>query len=258
MTAEFKSWRSFQVFSYHLQRQFRYIRESEAEEFLETVLATSHDRRETIPRGQLVWRAQLGHDVRPLMESGEAIAEEPTPYAPERMTPPADRAKEGRVNPKGIPCLYVATHRDTAIVEVRPWKGLLVSVGHFQILRELKVINCVSDEIRHPIYFREPSPQQRARAIWSHIDQAFSTPVTPDDTLADYVPTQVLAELFKSKGFDGIAYRSAFGSGHNIALFDLKVAALRHCALFEIADVKLDAREATNPYFIIDKPPKSD
>ncbi|WP_424666577.1 RES family NAD+ phosphorylase [Candidatus Binatus sp.] len=57
------------------------------------------------------------------------------------MVPLSDRAREGRVNPKGIPCLYLATHKDTALSEVRPGKGSLISVAQFQTCRDLTIIN---------------------------------------------------------------------------------------------------------------------
>ena len=43
-----------------------------------------------------------------------------------------------------------------------------------------------------------------------------------------------MAELFKTNGFDGIAYRSWLGPGHNVALFDLGAANLSSCAPFEV------------------------
>lgn len=74
-------------------------------------------------------------------------------------------------------------------------------------------------------------------AVWRDIDRAFSEPVTAADDHADYAAIQFLAELFRHNGFDGIAYRSAFGPGHgssissnpplcyhNIALFDVNAA----------------------------------
>jgi RES domain-containing protein len=33
---------------------------------------------------------------------------------------------EGRANPRGIPVLYLATHRETALAEVRPWIGAVI------------------------------------------------------------------------------------------------------------------------------------
>ncbi|MFL6450471.1 MAG: RES domain-containing protein [Bryobacteraceae bacterium] len=58
------------------------------------------------------------------------------------------------------------------------------------------------------------------------MSQAFSTPVTRDGSLADYAPTQILAELFKLKGYDGIRHKSLLneGKGTNLALFDIDSA----------------------------------
>jgi len=57
-----------------------------------------------------------------------------------------------------------------------------------------------------------------------------------------------LAELFKSKGFDGIAYRSSLGPGHNLALFDLTLAKQVNCFLFEAKKVSIEFDEAGRPY----------
>ncbi|MBD9455904.1 RES family NAD+ phosphorylase [Rhizobium sp. RHZ02] len=52
--------------------------------------------------------------------------------------------------------------------------------------------------------------------------QAFSTPADRSDDAAEYAPTQILAELFRSLGYDGVAYKSAFGEeGDNIAIFNI-------------------------------------
>jgi len=41
-----------------------------------------------------------------------------------------------------------------------------------------------------------------------------------------YVPTQMLAEAFRIKGFDGIQYKSHLGDGMNIVVFDLSALAI--------------------------------
>lgn len=97
---------------------------------------------------------------------------------------------------------------------------------------------------------KEPPPKDREQSVLNHIDKAFAKPVNPSDDIADYVPTQIIAELFKSEGFDGITYRSSLGDGHNIALFDLDVAELINCFLFEVKSVKFNFDEAANPYFV--------
>lgn len=166
------------------------------------------------------------------------------------MKPLKAEAKEGRANPKGIPYLYTSNRKEIAIAEVRPWLGALLSVGQFKITRDLLIINCSMNENKHIFYLEEPDPQEREKAVWSDIDRAFSRPVSMNDSSADYVPTQILAELFKAEGFDGIAYRSAFGEGFNIAIFDIDVAELINCFLFEVKDIKLNFKEAASPYFV--------
>ena len=71
-----------------------------------------------------------------------------------------------------------------------------------------------------------------------------------DDT-AEYVPTQILAELFRSKGYDGVAYKSAFGAdGYNIALFKIDSAVQLNCFLYKATKIDFDFSESANPNFI--------
>ena len=248
---EFKSWRSYWTFEWATKRQRRYVRDGDTEEFLATVRSTAEKRMETIPAERFLWRAQLGHAWEPLHQDGEYIDDVPTPFPPERMKPLPDRAVEGRANPKGIPYLYLATNRDTALAEVRPWIGSLVSVGQFKTLRPLRVVNCASDHKGSRVYVGgEPSPDVRERHVWLDIDRAFARPVTPSDDVADYVPTQILAELFTANGFDGVAYRSALGPGHNVALFDVGAAEILNCFVWEAKCVSLEFAEAATPYFL--------
>ena len=81
--------------------------------------------------------------------------------------------------------------------------------------------------------------------MWTHIDQAFSEPVTHSDDHVDYVPTQILAECFKKEGYDGILYRSKLSDrGVNVAFFDLDVATVeaRNIHLVQVTDVKIESK----------------
>ncbi len=237
----------------------RFTRSPDQAKFLDAVLATTIDKEQVVPTGSLVWRAQRGHCWRP----EESICQEvPCPYPPERMKPQRDRAAEGRANPKGIPCLYVATCECTAVAEVRPWIDDLVSVAQLKTTRELRLINCMTDDYRITIYPEEPDIPERRRAVWGDIDRAFSRPVALVDDLASYAPTQIMAEVFREHGFDGVAYRSSLGPPHNIALFDLDAADICNCSLGKIHGLNMDYRrqEATTQFFenaICTKPPSS-
>jgi RES domain-containing protein len=169
---------------------------------------------------------------------GMGDIEQDAAFGPLRMKPRRERANEGRANPKGVPCLYLANRSETAMSEVRPWVGALVSVAQFKTVKELKIVDC---SVLHGQYMKlayldrtfdahtstmsAPSPNEVDNIVWAAIDGAFSQPVTSADDYADYAPTQILAELFRSEGYDGLAYKSAFGEvGYNIALFDIDSA----------------------------------
>ena len=243
--SKFKSWRSYSNFAYRTRRQTRFIRTPEDQSFLRQVLQTSKSRVKELPKNTPLWRAQLGHTWRP--EPG--VGEVPAAHRPERMKPIEGCAAEGRANPKGIPVLYLATRQETAMSEVRPWLGSFVSCAQFRTTRPLRVVDFSVYQGRVVFYFDEPDDSEKEKAVWAQIGQAFSEPTTPSDGTADYVPTQVIAELFKTNGCDGIAYKSAFGDdGYNIALFNLADAELTACALHEAKSLKFCFLQNDNPY----------
>lgn len=247
---DFESWQSYSAFAYSVMRESRYIYDAQTRKFLDTVLMTSSKRKLEIPSESFFWRAQQGFVWQTINQDGEEF-DVPAPFMPERMKPLPNAAREGRVNPKGIPCLYLADNQETALAEVRPWVGSLVSIGRFQILKSLLLVDCsIKDEDTFRIYFAEPDAPERENAVWSEINGAFSKPINADDTTADYAPTQILAETFRSHGYDGLAYKSALGRGFNIALFDMNVAKLVGCSLYEVKKVSFEFSQASNSYVI--------
>jgi hypothetical protein len=266
----FVSWKDYQIFSRSVRIRNRYIRAPEENSFLEAVRATAKERIITVPAGWEFWRAQRGYCEGTVEQRYDEDQKVTIPaaraYPPDRMKPRPDQASEGRVNPKGIPCLYGATSRNTAVAEVRPWKGELVSVGKFSLCGSVKMIECLKyhDENKYHVLFntpvsnavfsntgemiggeQEPQKEDVAQNVWTCIDQAFSEPVTHSDDHADYVPTQILAEVFQKDGYDGIFYRSSLSDqGFNVAFFDLEVANVtqNNIYLFEVTDVKIDSQ----------------
>ena len=134
--------------------------------------------------------------------------------------------------------------------EVRPWLGTYISCALFRTTRPLYVVNCSTLKGRRIVhYFNEPDDCEKENAVWTQIGQAFSEPTTSGDKTADYVPTQIIAELFKTEGYDGIAYKSAFGDdGYNIALFDLADAKLTACTLHEAESLRFSFSEPIDTY----------
>jgi hypothetical protein len=245
----FRSADAYWHFARAVTRSTRYVRDSQTNEFLDTLVRQASDRVDVVPARSILWRAQRHHGWEPVRAGSEVVDEAPAPSPPERMKPLRDRAREGRANPKGIPYLYVSTHRETASAEVRPWIGSFVSVAQFRTARELRLVNCTEGS-KHKHFFGGTPPEYWDIAVWCDIDAAFSRPVTRTDEDPDYVPTQIVAEQFKVSGFDGVEYRSALGPGHNIVLFDLDAARLINCSLYELRGIAFDFHEYANPYFV--------
>ena len=201
--------------------------------------------------GTRLWRSQAGYvqGKLPITDNaGKQIRciDYPVPLVSERMKPLTDRAYEGRVNPKGIPCLYLSNDMNTSMTEVRPWIGSYVSVSEFEINTDLLLVDCSLDSKMPLITTPKGTPAERERMVWWMINFAFSQPVTRSDDTADYAPTQVIAEAFRQDGCDGLIYGSQLGTGRNIAVFDLKAATetvSRH--LYRVDNVKLEFTDCT-------------
>lgn len=115
------------------------------------------------------------------------------------------------------------------MTEVRPWIGSYVSVAQFIVLNDLSLVDCASDTrlpTIYPIGSSEPDKDKREKDVWWFVNQAFVEPVTRADDSADYAPTQILAEVFRKEGFDGIRYGSKLGNGMSVAVFDVSAAEL--------------------------------
>lgn len=127
---------------------------------------------------------------------------------------PSD-ATAGRTNREGVSVLYLASEVQTALMEIRPHPGHLVSVGGFRAKRNIRIARfdlpiadfCSSDD-RLDLF-----------ANIYHIDWLLRFPVIPEERHR-YAVTQLLADIFFRRGFDGITYRSSVGAGVNLCVFD--------------------------------------
>lgn len=232
---------AFLEFHREVSLRRRYLRSASGEQFLRAVAATCKDRIMKISQRETFWRAQVGHQW---IVEAEFKRRTRGPHPETRMRPLQDRAFEGRVNPKGIPCLYLATTREVAMSEVRPWLGSVVTVARFRVERELAVVDCSVFHGSEVPQIDSPTTADIEKAVWAHIDHAFSRPVTRSDNTAEYVATQILAEVFRSEGYDGIIYKSAFSAeGYNIALFDLGCARQIDSSIFEVVNANFEFEE---------------
>jgi len=249
-----EGWESYRQFAESVNAQLRYVRSELAERFLTNVRGSCDSRKVTIPKAKMFWRARLGCKEELVTDEHDDIAVshiEEQPYDRKDMKPISNWQTEGRANPRGIPYLYLATDMNTALAEVRPWIGATISVAQLKIQREISVIDCskhhAKDNLFDIVLDRNRSKED---GIWVAIDQAFATPVNKDDEAREYIPTQVIAEFFKSEGFDGIVYKSLLSNdGFNLALFNLNDAEVVYCALYQAASLRYEFQKGNSEYF---------
>jgi hypothetical protein len=199
----------------------RFGQDEKTRGFIEEVLATAERNVLQIEPGHRFWRAQLGHDdiVRVPNENGEWDYDSIRPHTPERMTPSPKFVGNGRANPVGIAYWYGATDPETALAEMRPWQEARLTVAELTATRSLRFVDF--GNVRSIAALRSSEFERDERYVWKSIGDAFSRPVAPGAIDVEHVPTQMLAERFRMKGFDGIQYKSHLGEGMNVVVFDL-------------------------------------
>lgn len=146
-------------------------------------------------------------------------------YLPDKMgNPPSAFASSGRANPEGISYLYLADDIKTTLYETRASLFDYVSIGEFQLTKNIKTINLRETHTYDPILLAEDEALEDFLVHYSFIarlEKELSRPIRRNDSKLDYLPTQYLSEFIKSLGFDAIEYRSSLNpEGFNLAVFN--------------------------------------
>jgi len=140
--------------------------------------------------------------------------------------PPSKTAAAGRMSAPGISVFYGASDRKTAIAEVRPPVGSWVAVAKFNVVRPLRLLDLNALDTAHDqgsIF--DPTWKERLErvAFLRRLGDLMTRPVMPGDEIANYLPTQVVADYLAngcSPSFDGVIFKSVqVKNGRNVVLF---------------------------------------
>jgi hypothetical protein len=180
--------------------------------------ALLHRTMTTVPAGKVYSRARIGFDVQ--KERGklsQAIIEKKIPYREKNiLAPPPNITPSGRANRERISYYYLASTIATAIAEVRPHPGHYVSIANFELTENIKVANLSSFGIKDYIGSEEDFDNYVALRAFAY---EFEFPITPD-AKNRYLFSQMLSDIIKMSGLDGIMFNSSIGKGVNIVVFD--------------------------------------
>lgn len=168
----------------------------------------------TLKRGTVFYRARLGYQKASwrgrFAWEGETIG-----------APSAQDARWGRFNRKGEPMLYCATDESTAIAELRPARGLCLSVCSLTVARDVVVADLVG-RVRRPNPFTSSTPL-KGYIAWRTCE-LFADKVTRPverNHVDECRQSQNFASAVRRCGFSGIQYRSALApAGSNLVLFN--------------------------------------
>lgn len=228
----------WQKFVLGLQNENRFILDERIQEFIDALIKYSKKyRNHTLKEDTELFRARL-HPYNSQKND--------TSYRPEEMgAPPPEKARAGRLNPEGIPYLYLASDEYTAIAEIRPWKKATLTIARAKVSRDLTIVD-VTDTTTSELNqdsdgFSEGN--DNAKIMWELISYLFSVPQHPEDQVS-YAPTQYLAEAYKKNGFDGIKYKSSLSeTGCNYVLFNSDYVNIEKTENIEVTSVKYDYKK---------------
>jgi hypothetical protein len=185
-----------------------------AEELLKAVALLCQDAGlvRDLPTGTRLWRA------RPDIKRGKRA------YAADFGPPPKELARQSnRMNPPGIPLMYVASSAQAALAETRAHSA---RIGSWTTLRPARLL-----DLRRmpsvPGTFSEASRHETLgiRFLWGFAEDIMKAVARDERVHIDYLPSQVVTEYMRDFSFDGgpldgIAYQSTVHPrGWNAALF---------------------------------------
>lgn len=232
-------WNQWYEFCKYIRHQNRFILNKKWQGYINQILRISERKYFVMKKGSLLYRARIG--------SKRDKSGNPQPFLKKDIGAPSiKKSIAGRINPKGISCLYLSGDRGTAIAEVRPWLSEHVTVGIFMTKLDLKLTDLSKGECPPLLGFtyREENDLDGAEKeiiTLGHIGYAFSKPVSQGDPAVEYLPTQFLAESFKNAGYDGILYKSSLTrQGKNAAIFNPKHAEVKEAHIVRINEIKYE------------------
>jgi hypothetical protein len=199
------SWPEFQYDVKHYSRFFRPGLDAE-ERFLSYIGQVLPYLKTPLEKGCVVYRARIVTDCIP----DDRLAQE--------FGPPTCARNNNRMSPVGISYLYVSDSPQTCIAEARPPVGSDVCVAALEGLRD----SCILDLTQLPSIF-DPAIDLRlwhSKSFLRDFIRDVAQPVLPEDSVLDYIPTQVFSEFIRNRNYKGMRYPTSQGmSGSNYVFF---------------------------------------
>lgn len=188
-----------------------------------------------LPQDTVIFRARVGflkdelYGVKPF--EGQDIG-----------APPTNKARAARANSEGEVVLYAADQEPTAIAEIRPWRGILVSVAEVRISERLCLVDLsVPPSPSNPFIVDAPMYESELEDLLMAFGTELGRPLRRADEPRNYLPCQELVRRIRESGlYHGIRYPSAMAPrGTNVVIFDHRLVQIGPSKIVQIFDVTI-------------------
>lgn len=207
-----RTWKGFKELVMHGNRFFDLLENQMRIKMLETFDELFEEMLVDLNKGTILFRARTGMPNG--MNQLELIESEIGP-------PPANIAVSLRMNPVGISYLYLAEDIATCKKEIKADVGEAIGIGYFETIESLKLVDLSQvPRLKNLSIFSEDYNHELnwVRPFLENFCEEISKPIGKNYDL-EYLPTQLLCEYIRFKGYDGIRYRSSLTGKNCYTLF---------------------------------------
>lgn len=206
------TWKGFKELVMHGNRFFDLLENQMRIKMLETFDELFEEMLVDLNKGTILFRARTGmpNDMNQL----ELMESEIGP-------PPANIAVSLRMNPVGISYLYLAEDIATCKKEIKADVGETIGIGYFETIESLKLVDLSRvPRLKNTSIFSKNYNHELnwVRPFLENFCEEISKPIGKNYDL-EYLPTQLLCEYIRFKGYDGIRYRSSITGKKCYTLF---------------------------------------
>ncbi|WP_435579817.1 RES family NAD+ phosphorylase [Gilvibacter sp.] len=172
--------------------------------------------------------------------------EQSTYLSDEMKSPPREIARGGRVNPPGIPTLYLSDNKKTVLYEVRATYLDDVTIGEFVLdgAESIKIVDFTEDTSLFYIEGLKPIDEIiKGKLLRDKISSDLSKPMRRFDSELEYIPTQFICEFIRVfTGAEGIRFKSSLHPpGNNLVIFNQDLMSCTSTYTERVNKVDLDS-----------------
>ena len=218
---ELEAWEEFRE---HTKHKARYFEHQEDKENKLSVIKTLEDFKPFFEKMTTYSDKEI-YRVRPIYTEKDKkdIRKNPSVELGKIPKYKLEYTRNNRFSPVGISYGYFAFDKETALIESRVKVNDEVGIGEFKLDKSLKLIDFTNDNLSkylNPFYADFNINLYCNSFFVQSFIKDISKPISDNDSLLEYVPTQIMAEYIWSIGYSGFIFDSSQKKGgENIVIF---------------------------------------